>query len=113
MATASFQRAPGALLATVDAHLGEPRIGAIGGGGASASGGGVATARAARATGGAAARVAIELTRCAGRSSASLTRATMTGVIAVANTVPACQSLETTVAATTEAIAASDQRVQR
>ena len=61
----------------------------------------------ARASGGAAARVAIELTRFAGRSTASLTSATMTGVIAVAHTVPACHSLETTVAATTEATAAA------
>ena len=51
--------------------------------------------------------MAIELTRFAGRSTASLTSATMTGVIAVAHTVPACHSLETTVAATTEATAAA------
>ena len=61
----------------------------------------------ARASGGAAAREAIELTRFAGRSRASLTSVTITGVIAVAHTVPACQSLETTVAATTEEIAAA------
>ena len=51
--------------------------------------------------------MAIELTRFAGRSTASLTSATITGVIAVAHTVPACHSLETTVAATTEATAAA------
>jgi hypothetical protein len=60
-----------------------------------------------RASGGAEARVAIELTRRAGRSTISLTSATMTGVIAVAMTVPACQNLDTTVAATTDAIAAA------
>src|SRR5205814_264329 len=82
-------------------------LGPTGGGGACASGGGSTTVRAARASGGAEARVAIELTRRAGRSTISLTSATMTGVIAVAMIVPACQKRETTVAATTEAIAAA------
>src|SRR6266511_1315989 len=82
-------------------------LGPTGGGGASASGGGSATARAPRASGAAPVRVAIELTRRAGRSIASLTSVTMTGVIAVAMIVPACQTLDTTVAATTEATAAA------
>ena len=54
--------------------------------------------------------MAIELTRLAGRSRPSLTSATITGVIAVAITVPACQILETSVAAATAEIAAIDQR---
>jgi hypothetical protein len=59
---------------------------------------------------GVAARVAIELTRLAGRSTASLTSATITGVIAVAITVPACQILETTVAADDGGDRGGDQR---
>ena len=100
MATASFQRRRWRA-APVDAHLRQPGIGAddrrrrrVGLGRRLDHG-----PRGARQRRSAAARVAIELTRFAGRSSASLTSATMTGVIAVAHTVPACQILETTVAA--------------
>ena len=76
----------------------------IGGGGASTSGGGCTIVRAARARGlgGTAARVATALTRWTGRSRASLTSATMTGVNAVAQIVPRAQMCETTSAATTD-----------
>jgi hypothetical protein len=67
----------------------------------------IGSGRRSSSTGTAVARPASELTRRAGRSSASLTSVTSTGVIAVAMTVPGCQILETTVAATTAEIAAT------
>src|SRR5262249_23181604 len=107
VAIASFQRRPGSARSCRYTRTWEYSASATGGGGASASGGGLTTARAVRATGDGAVRAAYGLRRRAGRSTTSLTTAMMTGVIAVAQIVPAAHSLETTVAATTEATAAA------